>query len=106
VPSASSLSPGRGAPRDVILRDEGTSITVTWTDPTNGTGAVLIALTKAGQPAGPLSNLPPGTHEHRITGLDPAADYCVRIAIVYAQDTMAQATEVCTHRVAPSAQQR
>lgn len=108
APRAPALSPGpgRGAPRDVVLRDEGTSITVTWTDPTNGTGAVLIMLAKAGQPAGPLSSLPPGTHEHRITGLDPAADYCVRIAIVYAQDTMAQATEVCTHRVAPSAQRR
>ena len=105
-PSASAPSPGRGAPQDVVLLDEGTSITVTWTDPTNGTGAVLITLVKAGQPAGPVSSLPPGTHEYRITGLDPAADYCVRIAVVYAQDTMAQATEVCTHRVAPSAQRR
>jgi hypothetical protein len=88
----------RGAPSDVVLRDEGTSITVSWSDPTNGTGAVLIALARAGQPAGPLRNLPPGTRQDRITGLDPTGDYCVVIAVIYAQDTVAQATQACTHR--------
>jgi hypothetical protein len=85
----------------VVLHDEGTSVTVTWSDPTDGTGAVLLSVTKVGQPAGPLSNLPPGTHEHRITGLDPAADYCVTLAVAYAQDTVAQAVQVCTHRSRP-----
>ncbi len=88
----------RAAPSDVVLHDEGTSITVSWSDPTDGTGAVLIALARAGQPAGPLRNLPPGTRQDRIDGLDPAGDYCVVIAVVYAQDTVAQATQACTHR--------
>ena len=100
--SASSVSSTsaavRGAPRDVVLHDAGTSITVSWTDPTDGSGGVLLALARAGQPAGPLRSLPPGTHEELLTGLDPAADYCVVLAVVYAQDAVAQAARVCTHR--------
>jgi hypothetical protein len=97
-PSHPSSAGIRGAPRDVVLHDEGTSITVTWTDPTDGTGGVLLALNRAGQPAGPLRSLPAGTHEDRITGLDPNADYCVVLAVVYDEDAVAQAAQVCTHR--------
>jgi tetratricopeptide repeat protein len=88
----------RGAPHDVTLHDDGTSITVSWTDPTDGTGSVLLALARAGQPAGPLRSLPPGTHEDRLTGLDPSVDYCVVLAVAYPQDPVAPAAQVCTHR--------
>jgi hypothetical protein len=98
TPAARSNAP----PGDVTLRDDGTSVTVSWSDPSGGTGTVLLAVARSGQPAGPLQSLPPGTVEHRIVGLDPAADYCVVLAVVYGQDTMAQAAQVCTHRhVAP-----
>src|SRR5262249_7200932 len=96
TPKTASLP--RSAPQDVVLRDEGTSITVSWSDPTDGTGSVLISFARTGQPAGSLRNLPPGTRQDRITGLDPAANYCVTIAVIYAQDTVAQAAQVCTHR--------
>jgi hypothetical protein len=96
APRGSGLT--RSAPQDVALRDEGTSITVSWSDPTDGTGSVLISLARAGQPAGSLRNLPPGTRQERIDGLDPAVNYCVVIAVVYPQDTVAQAAQVCTHR--------
>ncbi len=103
-PSRGTVSPApvsggpRGAPRDVTLHDDGTSITVSWTDPTDGTGTVLVSLARAGRPAGALTSLPAGTRVDRITDLDPAADYCVVIAIAYEQDALAPATQVCTHR--------
>jgi hypothetical protein len=97
-PAPSRTDGPRAAPRDVVLRDDGTSLTVSWTDPSGGTGAVLLAVARAGQPAGPLQSLAPGTVRHRVTGLDPRADYCVVLAVVYGQDTVAQAAQVCTHR--------
>jgi Tetratricopeptide repeat len=98
APPSPARSGTRGAPRNVTLHDDGTSITVSWTDPTDGTGSVLLALARAGQPAGPLRSLPPGTHEDRITGLDPTVDYCVVLAVAYPQDPVAPAAQVCTHR--------
>ncbi len=97
-PSPSRTDGPRAAPRDVVLSDDGTSVTVSWSDPSGGTGSVLLAVARAGQPAGPLQSLPPGTVRHRVTGLDPRADYCVVLAVVYGQDTVAQAAQVCTHR--------
>ena len=102
-PAVHTTAPTRAArsnapPGDVALRDDGTSVTVTWSDPSGGTGAILLAVARSGQPAGPSQSLPPGTVEHRIVGLDRAADYCVVLAVVYGQDTMAQAAQVCTHR--------
>jgi Tetratricopeptide repeat len=88
----------RGAPRNVVLRDDGTSVTVTWSDPTDGSGTVLLSVGKAGKPAGPVRTLPPGTHEERVAGLDPAVDYCVVLAVAYVDDPVAPATQVCTHR--------
>jgi hypothetical protein len=103
APARSQVAPApstetRGAPRDVALKDDGTSITVTWSDPTGGTGAVLVSVAKAGQPTGPVRTLPPGTRVDVLTGLDPTADYCVVLAVAYADDVATPATRVCTQR--------
>lgn len=98
VPVPTPSTETRGAPRNVVLRDDGASITVTWSDPTGGTGAVLLSVAQAGGPAGPVRTLPPGTREDVLTGLDPAADYCVVLAVAYVDDVAAPATQVCTHR--------
>jgi hypothetical protein len=98
VPTSAAATETRGAPRDVVLRDDGASITVTWSDPTGGTGAVLLSVARAGQPAGPVRTLPPGTRVDVLTGLDPAVDYCVVLAVAYADDVTAPATRVCTRR--------
>jgi hypothetical protein len=98
APGTVSSSSVPGALRDVVLHDEGTSITLTWADPVDGTGSVLLSYGRAGQPTGSVRTLPAGTHHERLTGLDPAADYCVVLAVASPQDTVARATEVCTRR--------
>jgi hypothetical protein len=95
--SRSAADP-HAAPQDVLLRDDGTSVTITWSDPSGGTGGVLVSVSRAGVPAGPPQTLPPGTRQHRITGLDPQADYCVVLAVIYGRDTVAKAAQVCTKR--------
>ncbi|MEN3309792.1 MAG: hypothetical protein V7603_5994 [Micromonosporaceae bacterium] len=94
----SAVDGPRPPPGNVTLQDDGTSITVTWTDPSEGAGTVLLALSRGGQPAGPLRPLPAGTQEHVLGGLDPTANYCVIIAMVYPGDAVARADEVCTTR--------
>jgi tetratricopeptide (TPR) repeat protein len=88
----------RPAPRDLVLRDEGTSITVSWSDPSGGTAQVLLAVAEAGQPTGPLRGLAAGTREKKITDLDAVVDYCVVLAEIYPDDAAARAAQVCTHR--------
>ncbi|HKT05942.1 MAG TPA: hypothetical protein VJT31_41075, partial [Rugosimonospora sp.] len=85
-------------PADVRLRDAGTRITVTWTDTSGGQGTVLLAVSRGGQTAGPLHPLPAGTEQYVLTGTDPAAKYCVIIAIVYPGDAIVPANQVCTTR--------
>jgi hypothetical protein len=92
---AASAAPG---PSDVTLRDEGSRITVTWTDPSAGRAGMLIAVARAGQPAGPLITLPAGTRQYAFTGLDDVADYCVMLAVAYPDDRIARAEQTCTHR--------
>jgi hypothetical protein len=102
-PSPAGLASGavagpRQPPADLTLRDGGTSITLTWQDPSEGTGTVLLAVMRTGQPAGPLRPLPAGTERYVVTGLDPHVNYCVIVAVVYPGDTAARPAQICTSR--------
>jgi serine/threonine protein kinase len=87
-----------GAPRDVRLVDNGTSVTLTWKDPTPGTVQFIIR----GQPVQgsplPLRNAGAGTTTITYAGLDRATNYCFVVVAVYTTETVAPASPVCTTR--------
>jgi hypothetical protein len=86
------------APLDVRLRDDRTSILVSWTEPAAGPAPVVIAIARDQQPATIVTTLAPGTREYTLDKLDPAANYCVILAAVYPGETSSAATSVCTTR--------
>ena len=101
-----SPSPGGAAPNDVKLRDDGDSVTLTWTDPSGGTVPYLIEAGKAGTQLGRYNALPPGQSTYTVIGLNPRLDYCFTVVAVYGTDLVAPSNLVCTQRtgsVGPSA---
>jgi hypothetical protein len=108
-PTAASPStgPAAGAPTNVRLRDEGVSITLSWTDPTNGEVPFIVAGGRADQGYQPLRALGSGQTTYTLNGLNPTLDYCFLVAAVYSADRTVPADPVCTHRRSsppPSAQ--
>jgi hypothetical protein len=86
-----------GAPRDLKLRDAGTSVTLTWTDPTAGTVSFIVA----GGQQGALRRLQvvvPGTTTYTINGLNPKLEYCFTVAAVYGTDRVELSDLACTKR--------
>ena len=92
----------QGAPTNVRLEDNQTSVTITWSDPSGG--VVSFAVLGGRQNEQPqLLNLieppdpPTWTHE----GLNASYDYCYVVAAFYTADgknVAARSKEVCTHR--------
>jgi hypothetical protein len=87
-----------GAPRDVRLVDNGTSVTLSWTDPTSGAVQFVIR----GQPVRgsplPLRDAGRGTTTITYAGLDRTANYCFVVVAVYTTNIVAPAPTVCTTR--------
>ena len=82
-------------PLQVRLRDQGTTLAVSWT----GAGAsVVVALSRAGAPAVVLANLPPETSEYVVRGIEPDVEYCVVVGPVSENQSVSRATSVCTGR--------
>lgn len=106
-PTASSNAPSgvpSGAPLNLRLRDDGTSITLTWTDPSDGSAPFVIAGGRADQGYRPLQSLGSGHTVYTLNGLDPNADYCFLVAAVYSGQLTVPSSPVCTNRRAsPSA---
>jgi len=87
-----------GAPREVRLVDNGTSVTLTWKDPTSGTVQFVIR----GQPLQgsplPLRNAGAGTTTITYAGLVRTTNYCFVVVAVYTTNNVAPAPAVCTTR--------
>jgi hypothetical protein len=97
VPSSGS-SPAGAAPTDVKIRDNGDSVTLTWTDPSGGTVPFLVEAGKAGTQLSRYAALPPGQPTYTVIGLHPKLDYCFTIVAVYGTDLVAPSNLVCTQR--------
>ncbi|GAB1513382.1 protein kinase domain-containing protein [Actinophytocola sp. KF-1] len=68
------------------LADRGDSVTLTWTDPTDG-GAEFVVVDATGEQGQALVQLPSGTTTHTVEGLDPAADrYCFVVLAIGLDD--------------------
>lgn len=87
-----------GAPADVRLTDKKTSVTIAWTDPTDGT----VRFAVLGGPRGtqPVLKrlLDPGVTTLTLHGLNSSTDYCYIVLAIYGTQRYARAPQVCTHR--------
>lgn len=96
-PSSSSTAPG-AAPTDVNLRDDGASVTLTWTDPSGGTVPFFVEVGKPGGQLQLYNTLPRGETTYRVVGLNPRLDYCFSVIAVYGTNVVAPSDLVCTQR--------
>jgi hypothetical protein len=87
-------------PTDLRLRDETTTITITWVDPTGGTVPFIVAGGRAGQTLGAMATVNPGQTSYTVNGLNPRLDYCFTVLAVYSTDAYATSGQVCTTRAA------
>ena len=97
---ASGQSAGVGAPPTRLrLTDDGTSVTVTWRDPSDGTVPFIVAGARSGDESHPMQSIPAGRTRSTIHGLNTRYDYCFTVAAVYSIDVVARSARVCTHRL-------
>lgn len=95
--SARAAAPS-SPPTRVRLRDDGVSVTLTWSDPTDGRVPFMIAGGRAGQQSRAFQSLPPGQTAYTVNGLNPSLDYCFTVIAVYTTDVIAPSDLVCTTR--------
>ncbi|GAA1769105.1 protein kinase domain-containing protein [Luedemannella helvata] len=90
---------GTGAPTKVKLTDRGTSVTVTWVDPSTA-GTLPFAVSTRGDDGKylPAVTVPAGRRSATVRGLDTKQNYCFIVTAIYSADTLAPAKPVCTTR--------
>lgn len=93
APTASGPPPG-----DLRLRDDLTTITLTWTDPSGGVVPFMVAGGRAGQSLGVMASVDPGSTSYTVNGLNSRVDYCFTVLAVWSTDTFATSGQVCTER--------
>ncbi|MFI2714258.1 hypothetical protein ACH495_29470 [Micromonospora sp. NPDC018662] len=98
VPSAVRPKVTGPPPGDLRLRDDTTTITVTWTDPTNGGVPFVVAGGRAGQKLGVMATVDAGQTRYTVNGLSARLDYCFTVLAVYSTDSYATSGQVCTDR--------
>ena len=90
-----------GAPTDLAIQeDRGTSVTLTFTDPTGGV-ASYIAIRRPSNGEGPETQaIPPGQEKKSVTftGLNRDRNYCFAVTIIYSVTNVASTPDVCTKR--------
>lgn len=92
-PTATGAPPG-----DLRLRDDATTITITWTDPSGGAVPFVVAGGRAGQTLGAMATVDPGQTTYTVNGLNARVDYCFTVLAVYSTDEYATSGQVCTSR--------
>jgi hypothetical protein len=94
TPTADALRP----PGDLRLRDAGSSITLTWTDPSKGTVPFIVAGGRAENALNPLGSVESGKTSYTLNGISSTADYCFLVAAVYSPQHTVPSSLVCTTR--------
>lgn len=93
-----SAAPSAPPPTDLSLRDDLTSVTLTWTDPSGGAVPFVVAAGQAGQQLGPKDQVEPGRTSYTLNGLSAGVDYCFTVLAVYSTETFTTSGQVCTDR--------
>jgi len=86
------------APAGLTLRDNRDSVSLSWRYPKGSEGPVLISGGRTGQEQRAFQQLPAGTTEYVVYGLNRRNNYCFSVAVVYTVDRVAAADAVCTKR--------
>jgi hypothetical protein len=90
----------QGAPTNLRLEDKQTSITLTWTNPSDAVPLAVLGGRVNEQPA-LIKVLDPGTRTWTHEGINDSFDRCYLVAAFYKADgdqIAARSTLVCTHR--------
>jgi len=87
------------APSQVVLKDNGGSVTLSWRDPAGGAIPFIVAGGRLGTPPGPLETVPAGRTTSTIYGLSSRFNYCFTINAVYSTDVVASSMRTCTRRL-------
>jgi hypothetical protein len=99
APSASARpSNAAVAPTRVTLQDNRDSVALTWRYPKGSEGPVLISGGRTGQEQRAFQQLPAGTTDYVVYGLNRQNNYCFSVAVVYTVDQVAASEAVCTKR--------
>lgn len=96
--SASATASDLPPPGDLRLRDNGSSITLTWTDPSRGTVPFIVAGGRAENALNPLGSVESGKTTYTLNGISPTADFCFLVAAVYSPEHTVPSSLVCTKR--------
>jgi hypothetical protein len=64
----------------LTLDDQGTSVTVKWTDPSGGQASFVVSYGRADGPADKTQSVNSGTTTVTVNQLDPSQDYCFTVA--------------------------
>jgi hypothetical protein len=88
------------APSGLKLRDDGDTVTLTWTDPSAGTVPFFVEVGQAGTQLKLYGRLSPGETSYPVVGLNPKLDYCFSVVAVYSSTLLAPSSLVCTRRTA------
>ncbi|MEV8512602.1 tetratricopeptide repeat protein [Dactylosporangium sp. NPDC051484] len=98
-----SAAPGAGpagnprAPGGLKLRDDKSSVTLTWKDPSGGSVPFVVAGGAQGAMR-ELQGLPAGSTQVTINGLNPKLEYCFTVAAVYGTQDVQLSDLACTSR--------
>lgn len=93
-----SPSAALAAPTGVALSDQGSTITITWRDPTAGAVPFLVGGGQPGQPMHAFQAVNPGVTTYTVRDLNPALDYCFTVVAVYDTNRLGTSDPVCTTR--------
>jgi Tetratricopeptide repeat len=99
--ASSAPSAARGLPPDrVRIRDDGTVLTLTWNDPSDGTAPFIVAGARSGEQQRAMGQIPAGTTKYALNGLNAGFQYCFVVIAVYSADQLIPSERVCTARSA------
>ncbi|WBB94699.1 fibronectin type III domain-containing protein [Verrucosispora sp. WMMC514] len=102
APPTEPTTPSLGAvgppPGNLTMRDDTTTITLTWTDPSDGLVPFMVAGGRTGQSLGMMATVDPGRTSYTVNGLSTLVNYCFAVLAVYDTDQFATSDQVCTSR--------
>jgi hypothetical protein len=101
-PTATSTAGQLLPPGDLTLRDDGVSITLSWTDPSKGAVPFIVAGGRAGNALNPLGSVESGKSTYTLNGISATADFCFLVAAVYSPEHTVPSSLICTKRASTS----
>ncbi|SNT29194.1 Tetratricopeptide repeat-containing protein [Asanoa hainanensis] len=98
-PTTASPTARPGTPPSGVALDDGTDqVTLRWKYPVGADGTVVVSAGRTGQQARPIEQLPAGSDNFVVYGLDPTSDYCFVVGVNYPAGVVGRAKPVCTDR--------